>query len=318
MKRNPSLFLKIGFFATFLLALCACSRAETTFAPTLAKTVTIIPSTSVVVIPTLEPQPTLLNVTPTVTSTLSVLTPIVIEQPTHQATATLNPIATGYVLPPALLQVEKPGDFSMLVSPFLVTANVYPGEDGMVNVQLFGEDGRLMSDHLIQLSKVESGWVSLATEIKFEPISAGESALVVISTRDAFGRRIGQTGIPVTLLQIGKSEIENPHFNKQPAQLKSPVAGGFYKKGTVRVEGLIHLFNANPVIVELITQTGGILANKPVYVEGREGTDFVPFAFDLPYSVTKRTPVRFTLRQASTLSPNVDISLYSMVIFLDP
>jgi hypothetical protein len=68
----------------------------------------------------------------------------------------------------------------------------------------------------------------------------------------------------------------------------------------------------------LITQTGGILANKAVYVAGSEGADFVPFAFDLPYSVTKRTPVRFTLRQASTLSPNVDISLFSMVIFLDP
>ncbi len=318
MKRIFSLFLKIGFLAIFSLALCACSRTKITATPTSVTTPTKVAPTSMVVIPTSEQQPTLPNAAPTITPTLSALTPIVIEQPTHQATSTLNPIATGYVLPPALLQVEKPGDFSKLVSPFLVTANVYPGEDGMVNVQLFGEDGRLMSDQLIQLSKVESGWVSLATEIKFEPISAGESALVVISTRDAFGRRIGQTGIPVTLLQIGKSEIESRHFNKQPVQLKSPVAGGFYKKGNVHIEGLIHLFNENPVIVELITQTGGILANKAVYIEGSEGADFVPFAFDLPYSVSKRTQVRFTLRQTSTLSPNVDISLFSMVIFLDP
>jgi len=307
-----------GVIFLLALGLFGCTRAEPTVTPTLVKTDTAVPPTSVVVMHTVELQPTLPNVEPTITPTLGVLTPIVIEQPTQQATETLNPIATGYAVPPALLQIEKPGDLSKLVSPFLVTANVYPGEDGMVNVQLFGEDGRLMSDQLIQLSKVESGWLSLATEIKFEPNSAGESALIVISTRDAFGRRIGQTGIPVTLLQIGKSEIESHHFNKQPVMLKSPVAGGFYKKGNVHVEGLIHLFNDNPVIVELFTQTGGILATKAVYVQGKDNEEFVPFAFDLPYSVAKRTPVRFTLRQASTLSPNVDISLYSMVIFLDP
>ena len=250
--------------------------------------------------------------------TTSALTPIVVEQPTLQTTPTLAPTPAGYSYPPALLQVEKPGEMSRLTSPFLVTANVYPGDQGMVNVQLFGEDSRLMSDQLIQLTQVESGWVSLATEIKYESLSAGESALLVLSTRDGFDRRIAQVGVPVILLQIGKSELENAQFSKQPVVLKYPVAGGFAKKGNLHIEGVIHLYNANPIIVELITQTGGIVANRAVYVTGSEGVDFVPFALDIPYAVTKRTPVRLTIRQASEISSSVDIFLYSQLIFLDP
>lgn len=316
MKRNISWTCRWGLFVLFGLLLAACNHQQTPTQPVLTSTSTQVDATAMVVNPTAQPTET--PVTPTATATISVLTPIVIEQPTLQVTETINPIATGYVLPPALLQVEKPGDFSKLTSPFLVTANVYPGFDGVVNVQLIGEDGRLMADQLLRLSSIESGYVSLATEIKFEPVSAGESGLVVISTRDVYGRRIAQTGVPVTLLQIGKSEIETSHFNKMPMLLKSPVAGGFYKKGNIHIEGTIHLFNDNPVIVELITQTGGILATKAIYINAKDGLEYLPFAVDMPYSVTKRTPVRFTLRQASKLNANVDIFLDSVLIFLDP
>ena len=250
--------------------------------------------------------------------TISALTPVVIEQPTLQTIPTFAPTPAGYRFPPALLQVEKPGELSRLVSPFVVSANVYPGDQGMVNVQLFGEDGRLMSDQLLQLTQVESGWVSLATEIKFESISAGESALLVLSTRDANGRRISQVGVPVLLLQLGKNELENAQFIKQPVVLKAPVAGGFARKGNLHIEGLVHLFNENPIIVELFTQTGGIVANKAVFVNGSGGADFVPFTLELPYSVTRRTSVRLTIRQASENPSGADIFLYSQLIFLDP
>ena len=306
-----SKFFQGVVLALILTGLYACTNAETIVSPSVTSTPIVNLATSVVLIPTGVTQPT--NV-----STIGALTPIVIEQPTLQTTATIGPTVTGYKYPPAALQIERPGASSKLISPFLVSAIVFPGEGGMVNVQLFGEDGRLMADQLIQLSKSETGPQSLATEIKFEPISAGESALVVISTRDYYGRRMAQIGVPVTLLQIGKSEIENAQFNKEAVLLKSPVAGGFYKNGNLHIEGLIHLFNGNPIIVELFTQTGGIAANKAVYVKGSEGVDFVPFSLDLPYSVSKRTPVRVTIRQAGETSSSVDISLFSQLIFLDP
>jgi len=318
MPKFIAKFVQLGVFTFILLGVAACSRSDQTAqgTKTLSPTQNLIATE--VLLPTNQ-QPTPDNgIDVTDTPTISALTPIVVEQPTLQVTPTLASTPAGFSYPPALLQVEKPGELSQLTSPFLVLANVYPGDQGMVNVQLIGEDGRLMSDQLIQLTQVESGWVSLATEIKFESLSAGESALLILSTRDFFGRRIAQTGVPVLLLQIGKSELENAHFTKQPVILKSPVAGGFAKKGNLHIEGVIHLYNDNPIIVELFTQTGGIVANKALYVTRSEGVDFVPFALDVPYNVTKRTPVRMTIRQASEISSSVDISLYSQLIFLDP
>jgi hypothetical protein len=318
MQKSMTSFVRFGVLTLLLLSLVACSRSNSTTQATGIIPPTQDLPTTIVLLPT-DSQPTSNNgIDVTVAPTIGTLTPIVVEQPTLQTTPTLAPTPAGFSYPPALLQVEKPGEMSRLTSPFLVMANVYPGDQGMVNVQLFGEDGRLMSDQLIQLTQVESGWVSLATEIKFESLSAGESALLVLSTRDAFGRRIAQTGVPVLLLQIGKSELENAQFTKQPVILKLPVAGGFAKKGNLHIEGVIHLYNDNPVIVELFTQTGGIVANKALYVTRSEGVDFVPFALDVPYNVTKRTPVRLTIRQASEISSSADIFMYSQLIFLDP
>lgn len=245
------------------------------------------------------------------------LTAIVVEQPTMQSTE-ISSTQPGQKFPPALLQVEKPGEMSRLSSPILVTANVYPGYKGLVNVQLIGEDGRIMADQLLQLNAVQTGWISLATQIQFEINSAGESALIVVSTSDGYDRRIAQVGVPVILMQIGESEIENPIFFNQPVILSSPVNGGIAQNGSLHIEGQVHLFNENPIIIELISHTGGVVASKAIMVKAAAGKEYVPFSVDIPYSVSKRTPVRLVVRQPSTLSYNVDISLYSLLLFLDP
>lgn len=268
--------------------------------------------TEVTPVPTPSPEAVMPTPTP------GALTPIVIVQPTLQETTTSETVDADIRFPAAQLRFQKPGEMSRLTSPILVIADVLPGYKGMVNLQLFGENGRLISDQLLQLQEIESGWVSLASEIKFDSQSAGESGLVVLTTRDYYGRRMAQVGVPVLLLQIGESEYEFPQFAKQPVVLDLPVAGGFARKGSLHIEGMIHLYNDNPIIVELVTQGGGIPASKAVTVVGNESAEFVPFSLDLPYKVSTRTPVRLSIRQASELSPAIDIFLYSQLIFLDP
>ncbi len=142
--------------------------------------------------------------------------------------------------------------------------------------------------------------------------------MIIVSTSDGYNRRIAQVGVPVILLQIGESEIENPIFFNQPVILSSPVNGGIAKGGSLHIEGQVHLFNESPIIIELISQTGGIVANKAVMVKDVAGQEYSPFSVDVPYTVSKRTPVRLVVRQPSTFSYNVDISLYSLLLFLDP
>lgn len=259
-------------------------------------------------------QPTAINLAPDPSKTV-----IVLEQPTLEATVEAIVTLDVSKLPNSLVQVEEPGDMSQLASPIRVMASVYPGDGGLVTVQLFGENGRLIFEQLMKMVHTESGWVQLVTEIKFEINTAGESGLLVLSTRDEFDRRIVQSAVPVILMQIGKSEVEAPEFLKQAFIIQTPVANAVVKGGTLSISGYAHPFNANPIIIELMTQKGGVMESKVVKLpKAADGQRFVPFSAEIPYSIGIRTPVRVTIRQRSELLPNVDIALSSQIVYLDP
>jgi hypothetical protein len=244
---------------------------------------------------------------------------VIIEQPTRVITL-ISPSAgpQGKVLP-ADIQIESPGELSRIASPLQVTVNAYPGEGGKVLVQLFGEDGRLMAEELHTLETSGSGWVQLYTSIPFEIHSAGETALLVVSTRDGFGRRITQTSVPLILLQVGKSEIELPGFRKDPFSVTTPVYGSEIRNGMVHIEGFVHVVNNNPIVGELVTETGGIIKSIVVTLpKDSVGQEYVPFTMDIPYTVKSRRPVRLTLRQPDVRLPGVDVVLDSLLIYLLP
>jgi hypothetical protein len=270
-------------------------------------------------LPTATITQTVIEATPDAGQTATPLPTILVVQPTVEYTLQVDPIMQGRKIPPALIQIQAPGSTSRLASPILVKADVYPGDQGMVHVQMIGEDGRLMADQLLKMKLPDSGWVSLVTKIQFEINSGGESALIVLSTNDGYGRRIAQTAIPVLLMQIGKSEIENPGFLKQPYVIDMPASGGVINHGVVKISGFAHPFNSNALIVELVTQTGGILASKAVTLPRiAEGQEYAPFSVEIPYSVDKRTSVRLTFRQPADQVYGVDAALGSQIIYLDP
>jgi hypothetical protein len=315
-------FIKLNLFSILIITMLvsACSPvAPAAINPT---SLAMTQSGDVIEITPLPTEtPTVEFLAPTFESTVlpSDITPIVIEQPTPETTLAVEPALTNKKFPPALIQIENPGPLSRLASPFLVKANVYPGDQGLVNIQLIGEDGRLMSDQLLKMDIPESGWVSLAVKIPFEISSGGEAATLVVVTRDGYERRIAQSSVPILLMQIGKSEIENPGFLKLPFVITLPVAGGTSRKGTLHVEGFVHPFNKNPLIVELVTQTGGILTSTVIPLPRiAEGQDFTQFSADLTYTVSKQTPVRLTIRQQSEKRQDIDVALVSQIIYLQP
>lgn len=245
--------------------------------------------------------------------------PIVLTQPTPQDTATLEPTVNEKNFPNALIQIITPGSMSQLASPFTVQASVFPGENGLVSMQLFGEDGRLIHDQLLKLSTADSGWSNLLEEVSFEIPSAGESAMLVITTTDQFGRRITQTATQIFLMQIGKSDINAFDFIKQPYIVQSLKDEAVISGGLVRVAGFAHSYNSNPIIIELLTESGGVLETQLVKLpRGSEKLNYVPFSADIPYDVGISTPVRMTIRQRSLLLPSIDNALASWTLTLKP
>lgn len=285
-------------------------------------TLEIMTPTQVLIEPTATSTPTQIAVGPTlIIKTLegTSIPPIVLTQAVPLDTATLEPTPDEKNFPNALIQIIEPGSMSQLSSPFTVQASVFPGAGNLVSLQLIGEDGRLIHDQLLKLTTAESGWSNLLEEIKFEIPTAGESAMLVLTTNDEFGRRITQSATQVFLMQIGKSDINSYDFIKQPYFLYLPKAEAVIKGGVVHVLGYAHAYNSNPIIVELLTESGGVMETGIVKLpRNAETQSYVAFAADIPYNVDIPTPVRMIIRQRSLLLPSIDNALASWLLTLKP
>lgn len=292
------------------------------FSSTQTEALVEITPTQAPIEPTAAATPTKIKTGPTlVIKTLegTSIPPIVLTQPTPEDTATLEPTVDEKNFPDALIKIIEPGSMSQLASPFLVQAGVFPGAGNLVSMQLLGEDGRLIHDQLLKLSTAESGWSNIIEEIKFEIPSAGESAMLVLTTHDEFDRPITQAAVQIFLMQIGKSDINAFDFIKQPYIVQSLKDEAVIKGGVVHVSGFAHAYNSNPIIIELLTESGGVMETAIVKLpRGAEKLNYVPFSADIPYNVGITTPVRMTIRQRSLLLPNIDNALASWLLTLNP
>lgn len=298
---------------TFLLAVLLVGCAKSTVVPLSTPTATPEPTfTATAVNPAgSDPLP--------VTTEIEQKTPIVLEQPTRPVPAELAETFKNQKFPPALLNIYNPGPYSKISSPINVSAYAYPGDQGKVTLQLFGEDGRLMANQLIKLNIPDSGWVSFSTQVPFEINSGGESALLALTTFDGYGRRIAVNSVPLLLLQVGNSEIEVPTFQNEPILIRQPGANSVIKGGTLHIEGYVHPYSNNPLIIELFKTNGAIVASKQIMHKTLpEGQEYISFSVDLPYSVNENTPVRLTIRQIMENAPFLDLSLTSEIITLQP
>lgn len=271
--------------------------------------------------PTFTLTPAVTPFTTTVITTMqgTSLPPIVVTRVIPTETATPEPTIRSDEFPNALIHIVEPGNLSQLASPLRVQAAVIPGAGNLVSLQVLGENGRLIHDHLLKMVVTESGWVNLVEDIEFEIPSAGEKATIVIVTKDEFGRRIAQSAVEVFLIQVGKSDIEDNDFKKQPFVVQTPKEEAVVKGGKLRVSGFANPFNTNPIIIELLTESGGVFLTEIVKLpRGTVQGEYFTFTADIPYKVDIRTPVRLTLRQRSLNLPNIDIALSSQLIFLDP
>jgi hypothetical protein len=269
--------------------------------------------------PTKTELPTATLAVPTATATLLPQpTPIVIAQPTTEIPTEIAESLLDQKYPTAQLIILNPGPGSRITSPLNITAFTLPGYQGKVTLQLWGEDARLMGEQLVRLG-TESKWITFASKIPFEITSAGESAVLTLTTYDSNDRRVAVNSVPLLLLQIGDSVIESNSFTKQPFRITTPKTDSNVSGGTLHIEGLAHPYSSAPLIIELIKTNGAIVASKQVALKPLSGDElYTPFSIDIPFKVSESTPVRLTLVQGNDQAPRVDLALCSQLITLKP
>ncbi len=231
--------------------------------------------------------------------------------PTPAPTITPTP-APGFSL--AAIQINKPGPSSRIVSPIEVQILAVAADSKKIEVDLFGEDGRLLS----RTVKVVPGHATgdfLSVKIPFEIRAAAEVGVIQVSTKDQLGLLQSLDSVRVLLLSNGVSQI-NPAGNAIYERVtffhltpKSVVSGG-----RLAVDGQITPYNHQPVILELVSEAGTSLGLRVLTFPTLDPQEFNT---TIPYKISQPTQARIFIHQADDVL-NGPAYVFSQTITLNP
>jgi hypothetical protein len=203
---------------------------------------------------------------------------------------------------------------SKVTSPMILRMQVVSGASELVQIDLQGEDGRLLARNLERAKSWPAGYV-VSLKIPFEVRAAAEVGRITISTKDEVGRVQSLLAMRVLLLSVGADEITPEGDSAERAVFYSPPRkDAVALDGVVDVEGRFLPFNDQPVVLELIDPTGKTVGLR---VLDFIGTDEQLFSTTIPYKVAEPTQAQLVLRQEDDRLDG-QVYIYSQVITLNP
>lgn len=230
--------------------------------------------------------------------------------PTPQATFTQTTIP-GHE--PAAIQIFAPGPMSKVTSPITLRMNIVAGESEKVQIDLYGEDGRLLTRNVKRVPTSGKG-VPQQIRIPFEIPAAAEVGRITVSTTDKLGRLQSLNSVRLLLLSSGSNEINPPGNPSEPVGVFAPVGEDPVSGGVLNIRGDVWPFNLNPVILELIGEDGRSMGLRILNLD-----QLNPQLFDttIPYKVSEPTLARLTIRQDDDRIEGL-FYLYSQEVVLNP
>lgn len=212
------------------------------------------------------------------------------------------------------IEIVSPGPMSKVVSPLHLRAYVLPGARGQVQVDLQGEDGRLLARNILRPDTRYGGKYYISLELRFEIRAAAEVGRLQISALDEYGRLKAVGSTHLLLLSAGNSEITPPGNDRDRLILYEPLPGVPIFGGVFAVRGEMQPFNEQPVFIELHTRTSEVIG---IRVLSFPAADLQPFATTVPYQIYEPTWVRLVIRQDDDRIPGI-MYLYSHEVLLNP
>lgn len=238
------------------------------------------------------------------------------EPPTPTLSPTPLPTSTPTAIPEhrrAAIQILAPGPMSKVISPIQLKMDVIAGDSSTVQIDLFGEDGRLMSRTLKRVIPNQSGTYEFI-KIPFEIPGAGELGRVTISTTDKAGRIVAMNSVHVLMLASGGNEVYRAASSTEYIGVFNPRLSEPAYGGVLIVRGDVWPINLQPIILELQGPDGQSLGLRAVTVEG---LDPQLYETNIPYKVTEPTLAILSIRQDDDRISGM-FYVYSQEILLNP
>lgn len=213
----------------------------------------------------------------------------------------------------SIIEFVAPGPMSKLVSPISLRINIKVGESEKMQVDLFGEDGRLLSRTVKKVPTSNHG-VAQSVKIPFEIRTTAEVGRITITTLDKAGRIQALNSVRVLLLSSGENEITPVGNPSEPVGVVSPVEEESVSGGVLTVRGDVWPFSLQPIILELVGPEGESLGLRILTVDNAN-----PQLFDttIPYKVSEATSARLIIRQDDDRMEGL-FYVYSQIVLLNP
>lgn len=222
------------------------------------------------------------------------------------------------IIPPAEIQIYKPGPLSKVRSPFQLSANLSPGFNNLVRIDLIGEDGHTLVRKVMEFP-VSSGHTrrDIFTEINFEIKSVAETARLQISVSDEFGRMTALSSVDLILLASGVNEYNPSGDLLENIIIQQPMPNYMVQGGNLIVSGLARSQSQKPLAIELITRGGKVVGYGQAYVAAPENSAYGLFATEIKYQVSEPSWVLVVVRERGAKIPG-SAHLSSAEVVLGP
>ncbi len=239
--------------------------------------------------------------------------------PTTESQNVVLPLTTPATgMPLGAIQIFAPAEGSRVTSPFRLRAQLQPGPNGVVRIELLGEDGRLLMREVKVYRLPLDKPLTLGFEVRFGITAVAEAGRLVISIEDEFNRTMALASVNLILLSIGEPDLNLGGETLERIYIEQPSPNALIQGGKVYVSGLAHPHSDQPLVIELRTNDGRIVGIQHlVHLIPNEDGQFYTFAAEVPYQVAAPTKVRLVVWERGGHIPGV-AHLSSIEVVLSP
>jgi hypothetical protein len=281
---------KLTAIVCFLMLISACSVPTPVPTPSPSATETLAPS------PTIEVGTQL----PFTLSTPA----IVIENPAPGATPSVTP--TQVSLRPEKVTILRPADGSMVVSPLRVVGQAGPAYLNRVEINLIGEDGRLIAEHHDYLYALPGNLGPYNTVFEFETPHLAEAARLEVRNYDPVNGQLDHlSSVDLTLLSVGNPRIHYTIHGPEKLQINSPYANEIIEGNSVIVSGVGWPDTEEPLHVEIINSAGEVIGSGLFKFKPHEIGVAAGFEIELNYRVDSFQLARIAVYEMSNTIPGM-------------
>lgn len=194
------------------------------------------------------------------------------------------------------ITIRSPGDSSTVTSPIAVSAEMVPGADGLIRLVLTDERNNTLSRQLLRIDSDVDGPIPFKTALPFELPGPDTEALLTLSTQDIYHRPLALRSVLLTLTTSGEAQINRPPSAAPWLEITFPEPLDIITGGQFTILGTVTPVTDNPVIFELITDSGGVIGSAQLAVT--EPGQAVTFEQPISYGYIKKIrDVRLVMRQ---------------------